>query len=82
MLMCLCLFALVVSVCVPGMVLPCMPGLLGACVIASSSFPVRCGPWPLIRAADATQLPGHAQWSREGPGVAERRFPHESGAEL
>lgn len=74
----------VVSVCVPGMVLPCMPALVGACVIPwhPPPPPIRCSPRPLVSAADAAELPGRAQRGREGPGVAERRLPHEPGAEL
>lgn len=44
--------------------------------------PDRRSPWTLVSAADAAELPGHAQRGREGPGVAERRLPHEPGAEL
>lgn len=44
--------------------------------------PDRCSPRPLLSAADAAELPGHAQRGREGPGVAECRLPHEPGAEL
>lgn len=31
---------------------------------------LRCSPRPLIGAADAAELPGHAQWDGEGPGRA------------
>lgn len=54
-------------------------GSVGACLLCSF---LRCGPRPLIGAADAAELPGHAQRDGEGPGVAERRLPHEPGAEL
>ena len=44
--------------------------------------PVRCSPRPVVSAADAAELPGHAQRGGEWPGVAERRVSHESSAEL
>lgn len=54
---------------------------ISGCTFLVCSF-LRGGPRPLIGAADAAELPGHAQRHREGPGVAERGFPHEPGAKL
>lgn len=42
----------------------------------------RSSPRPVGGTADAAELPGRAEQYGEGPGVAERRLPHEPGAEL
>lgn len=81
-----CLRALWVSS-LPGMLPPCTPDSACARLTASPPRPQsspldRSGTRPLGGTADAAELPGRAERDGEGPGVAERRLPHEPGAEL